>query len=406
MERHDDRDRPALHPGRHAARRHARHPAPDQHRRRRDDRRRPRRGRRRRDRGRARRRPRRRLGSTTGRAATPTGSGSRPRPRTSTNAVLTTLLLPGIGTHRTSSSAPTTSASARSASPRTAPRPTSPRSTSRTARELGMDVSGFLMMSHMAPAAELAQQAKLMESYGAHCVYVTDSGGRLTMDGVRERFRAYRDVLDPDDPARHPRPREPLARRSPTRSSPSRRASTASTPRSPATAPAPATARSSRSSRSPTSTAGSTAATCSPCRTPPTTSSGRCRTGRCASTARPSPSATPASTRASCATPRPPSAQYGVDVRDDPARGRPARPGRRPGGHDRRHRARPPGERRAGRGGGAGGHRAGLSRLDPARSWCRFPAPPHAVIGTDHARRLHHPRPHRRRRAHPDTGRG
>ncbi|MGH7961069.1 MAG: 4-hydroxy-2-oxovalerate aldolase [Candidatus Binatia bacterium] len=63
------------------------------------------------------------------------------------------------------------------------------------AKSLGMRVVGFLMMAHMISAQKLAEQAKLMESYGADCVYVVDSAGGMTTLDARERVRALRQAL-------------------------------------------------------------------------------------------------------------------------------------------------------------------------------------------------------------------
>ncbi|HCF1525236.1 4-hydroxy-2-oxovalerate aldolase [Pseudomonas aeruginosa] len=66
------------------------------------------------------------------------------------------------------------------------------------AREMEMDTVGFLMMSHMAPAEKLLEQAKLMVSYGANCIYCTDSAGYMLPDEVTAKIGLLRNELDSD----------------------------------------------------------------------------------------------------------------------------------------------------------------------------------------------------------------
>ncbi|ROS01681.1 4-hydroxy-2-oxovalerate aldolase [Sinobacterium caligoides] len=66
------------------------------------------------------------------------------------------------------------------------------------AAEMGLDTVGFLMMTHMISAEALVSQAKLMESYGANCVYCTDSAGYMLPDDVSARIALLRAELKPE----------------------------------------------------------------------------------------------------------------------------------------------------------------------------------------------------------------
>jgi 4-hydroxy-2-oxovalerate aldolase len=66
-----------------------------------------------------------------------------------------------------------------------------------TAKRIGMETVGFLMMSHMIEPKDLLAQARIMEAAGADCVYVVDSAGAMTTEDARLRVRALKDGLKP-----------------------------------------------------------------------------------------------------------------------------------------------------------------------------------------------------------------
>ncbi len=112
-------------------------------------------------------------------------------------AKVSVLLIPGLGTMKDLQAAFDAGARSVHVATHCTEADTSPQHIA-YARKLGMDTTGFLMMAHLNDAAGIAAQGRLMESYGAHTVYVTDSAGYMLPEDVKARVGALRDALRPE----------------------------------------------------------------------------------------------------------------------------------------------------------------------------------------------------------------
>lgn len=64
------------------------------------------------------------------------------------------------------------------------------------AKDLGLEVFGFMMMIHILPVKDLVEYAKLFESYGIDYLNLADSAGSLLPDQIKDRIGAVVNAVD------------------------------------------------------------------------------------------------------------------------------------------------------------------------------------------------------------------
>jgi 4-hydroxy-2-oxovalerate/4-hydroxy-2-oxohexanoate aldolase len=113
------------------------------------------------------------------------------------NAVISALLVPGIGTGEHLKSAVKSGIGCVRVATHCTEADISEQYI-KLALDLGLDTVGFLMMAHMIAPEELLEQAKLMERYGAGSVYCTDSSGYMLPEDVSQKIGLLRKELKPE----------------------------------------------------------------------------------------------------------------------------------------------------------------------------------------------------------------
>ena len=112
-------------------------------------------------------------------------------------AKISVLLIPGMGTMKELQSAYEAGARSVHVATHCTEADTSPQHIA-YARKLGMDTTGFLMMAHLNSVEGIVAQARLMESYGAQTIYITDSAGYMLPADVKAQVGALRQALKPE----------------------------------------------------------------------------------------------------------------------------------------------------------------------------------------------------------------